>query len=144
MRISPFLTISLCRASHYISHPVFSILCHVFSQLVFLHVSMYVVPPSLFNRPLLLLPETYSLNDFAQMWLCSCLKQWPKHFNLLFSRNVSTCFTCPSFLMSSCLVWSNLVFPLAHLNILISAELSLFSSFFVTVQHSEVYMSLLV
>ena len=30
-------------------HLVFSILCHVFSQLVFLHVSLYVVPPSLFS-----------------------------------------------------------------------------------------------
>ena len=35
---SPFLTISLCRASHYFSHPVFSILCRVFSQLVVLRV----------------------------------------------------------------------------------------------------------
>ena len=46
---SPFLTISLCRAGHYLSHPVFPILCHVFSQLVFLHVSLYVVPPILFR-----------------------------------------------------------------------------------------------
>ena len=46
---SPFLTISLCRAGHYFSHPLFSILCHVFSQFVFLHVSLYVVPPSLFR-----------------------------------------------------------------------------------------------
>ena len=44
---SPFLTISLCRAGQYLSHPVFSVLCHVFSQSVFLHVSLYVVPPSL-------------------------------------------------------------------------------------------------
>ena len=26
---SPFLTISLCRAGHYLCHPVFSILCHL-------------------------------------------------------------------------------------------------------------------
>ena len=44
---SPFLTISLCRAGQYLSHPVFSVVCHVFSQSVFLHVSLYVVPPSL-------------------------------------------------------------------------------------------------
>ena len=37
---------SLCRAGHYFSHPVFSILCHVFSQSVFLHVFLYVVPPA--------------------------------------------------------------------------------------------------
>ena len=37
---SPFLTISLCRAGQYLSHPVFSVLRHVFSQSVFLHVSL--------------------------------------------------------------------------------------------------------
>ena len=42
--------------------------------------------------------------------------------------------------MSSFLMWSNLVFPLAHLNILISAEFSLFSCFFFTAQHSESYV----
>ena len=42
--------------------------------------------------------------------------------------------------MSSFLMWSNLVFPLAYLNILISAEFSLLSSFFFTAQHSEPYV----
>ena len=93
-----------------------------------------------FGRPLLLLPETSSLSDFAQMWLRSRLKQWPNHFSLLFSRNAATGFTCASFLMSSFLMWSNLVYPLALLNILISAELSLFSSFFFTAQYSEPYV----
>ena len=83
-----------------------------------------------FGRPRLRLPETSSFSDFAQMCLLFRLKQWPYHFSLLFSRNVATGFTCASFLMSSFRMWSNLVFPLAHLNILISAELSLFSSFF--------------
>ena len=41
--------------------------------------------------------------------------------------------------MSLFLMWSNLVFPLAPLNILISAEFSLLSSFFFTAQHSEPY-----
>ena len=40
-----FLHHLLVQDPHYFSHPVFSILCHVFSQLVFLHVSFYVVPP---------------------------------------------------------------------------------------------------
>ena len=93
-----------------------------------------------FGRPLLLLPDTSGLSDFAQMWLCSRPKQWPNHFCCLFSRKVSTCFTCVSFLMSSFLMWSNLVFPLAHLNILILAEFSLLSSFFLTAQHSELYV----
>ena len=92
------------------------------------------------GRPRLLLPETSSLSDFAQMWLGSRLKQWPNHFSLLFARKVSTGFTWASFLMSSFLMWSNQVFPLAHLNILISAEFSLLSSFFFTAQHSEPYV----
>ena len=90
-----------------------------------------------FGRPLVVLPETSSLSDFAQMWVGSRLKQWPNHFSLLFSRKVSTGFTCASFLMSSFLRWSNLVFPLVQLSILISTEFSLFSSFVFTAQHSE-------
>ena len=42
--------------------------------------------------------------------------------------------------MCSFLMWSNLVFSLAHLNILISAEFSLPSSFFFTSHHSEPYV----
>ena len=34
-----------------------------------------------FGRPLLLVHETSSLSDFAQMWLGSRLKQWPTHFS---------------------------------------------------------------
>ena len=56
-----------------------------------------------FSRPLLL-PETSSLIDFAQMWLQSRLKQWPKHLSILFSRKVSTGFTSASFLVSSFLM----------------------------------------
>ena len=94
-----------------------------------------------FGRPLVLLLETSSLSDFAQMWVGSRLKQWPNHFSLLFSRKVSTGFTCASFPISSFLRWSNLVFPLVHLSILISTEFSLFSSFFFTAQHSEPYVA---
>ena len=94
----------------------------------------------LFGRPLLLFTETSSLSYFAQMWLRSRLKQWPYRFSLLFSRKVSTGFMCASILLSSFLRWSNLVFPPAHLNILISAEFSLLSSFFFTAQHSEPYV----
>ena len=88
------------------------------------------------GRPLFLLTETSSRTNFAQMWFGSRLKQWPNHFGLLFSWKVSTGFTWTSFLMSSFLMWSNLVFPLAHLNILISAEFNLLSSFFFAAQHS--------
>ena len=37
-----------------------------------------------FGRPLLRLPETSSISDFAQMWLGSRLKQWLNHFSLQF------------------------------------------------------------
>ena len=50
--------------------------------------------------------------------------------SLLFSRKISTGFMCVPFLMSLFLMWSNLVFPLANLNILISAEFIKFASFF--------------
>ena len=43
-----------------------------------------------YGRPLLLLPETSSRSDFAQLWLGSRLKQWPNHFSILFSRKAST------------------------------------------------------
>ena len=112
-----FLDLLLVQAGHYFSRSIFSILCHVFTPLVFLHVFLYVVDPYLhlvFGRPQFLLPETSS--DFAQMWLSSRLKQWPNHFSLLFYRNVSRGFMCASFLMSSFLMLSNLVLPLARLN----------------------------
>ena len=38
-----------------------------------------------FGRPLLHLPETSS---FSAIWLRSCLRKWPNHFSLLFSRKV--------------------------------------------------------
>ena len=37
-RFSLFLTISLCNTGHWRSHPVCSVLCHVFFQLLFPHV----------------------------------------------------------------------------------------------------------
>ena len=83
-----------------------------------------------FGRPLLLLPETASLSDFIQIWLGSRLKLWPNHFSLVFQESFNNMFTCTSFPMYSLLMWSNLVFSLAHLNILISAQFSLLSSFF--------------
>ena len=59
--------------------------CHVFCQSVFFHVFLYVVLLFVFGRTLLPLPETSSLGDFVQMWLCSCFRQWPNRCNLLFS-----------------------------------------------------------
>ena len=114
------LTVSLCMAGHYFSHQAFSVLCHVFSQLVFLYVFLYVVLHLFFGRPLLLLPETSSLGDFAQMWLYSGLKQWPNpgKFHRFYVRLLDV-------LISDVLQPGYLVFPLAHLNILILAEFGL-------------------
>ena len=135
---SSFLTISLCRAGHYCSNPVFSILCHVFSQSVFLHVFLYVIPPSLFSADLCSFSQKLLVLAVSQR--CGCVlasSSGQTTLVFLFSRKVSTGFTSASFLISSFLMWSNLVFPLVHLNILISAEFSLFSSFFFAAQHSE-------
>ena len=61
-----------------------------------------------FGRPLLLLPEISSLSDFVQMWLGFRLKYSvvakPQINSILFTRKVSTGFTCASFLMSSFLM----------------------------------------
>ena len=107
-----------------------------------------------FGRPLLLLPETYSFSDFAHMWVCSRIMQWPNPFIGVFRESLNRCYvrllpdvfisnvvqpglpSCPSqhphfwcdptwssllsISTSSFLMWSNLVFPLVHLNILIS------------------------
>ena len=78
-----------------------------------------------FGRPLLLLPESSSLMNFVQMWLCSRLKHWLNPFSQLLSSKVSTGFVCASFLAGS-----NVVFSVTHLNILISAEYGFLSSFF--------------
>ena len=94
--ISPFMTISMCWVVHYFNHPVFSISCHVFSQLVFRHVFfLYVVPPSVFDPSILILQEMSNLSNFAQMWLCSRVKHCPTHFSLLISMKVILQVLCP-------------------------------------------------
>ena len=123
LTFSPFLTISLNRAGQYFCHPVFSVLCHVFSQLVFLHVSLQVFPPSL-SRSVSLPPPRHLQSQRFCTDVARSLEQWSNHFSLLFSRKVSRGFTWASFLMSSFRMWSNLVFHLAHLNSLTSAEFS--------------------
>ena len=71
LSFSPSSTVS---AGHYLSHTVFSILCHVFIQLYFFMSSFMLSLHLIFSRPLLLVKETSSLSDSAQMWLCSRLK----------------------------------------------------------------------
>ena len=90
--ISPFLTISLCRAGHYFDIQYFRS-CAMSSVSWYFFMSPCMLSQYLFSgRPLLFLPENYSLSDFAQMCLCSRLKQWPNHFSVLFSPKFSTGF----------------------------------------------------
>ena len=112
-------------------------MCNVFSQLVFLHVYSYMLSLHLFfGRPLLFLPETCAISHRCGCVLASSSGQT----TLVFCFPGKFQHVLRGFLMSSFLMWSNMVFPLAHLNILISAEFSLFSSFFFTAQHSETYV----
>ena len=126
---SPFLTISLCGAGHYLSHPVFPILCHVFSQPCLQSVgiasclplcclsSSFSVDFCSFSHKLLVLVTYHRCG----LILASGSSQ--THFSLLFSSKYSTGFMRASFLMSSLLMWSNLVFHTAQLNILIEFTL---------------------
>ena len=98
--LSPCLTISLCRAGQYFSHPVVSILCHVFSSFgmssclpVCCPSLSFAVGPCSFSQK----PIVFAISH-RKMWLRSRLMQWPYHFRILFSRKVSTCVTCASFI----------------------------------------------
>ena len=120
---SPFFTISLCRVGQYCIRPAFSIVCHVFSQSVFLHVSLYVVPLSLLRSasdpsPRHIYSELFRTDvvEFSAQAVAKPL------YHFVFRKKFFNMFMRASFLMSSFLMWSNLVFPLAHINILTSAE----------------------
>ena len=100
---SPFilncLAISLCRAVHYVCHTVLLVLRHIFCRLLFVLVSLYVIPPSFlfdlcsFSQRLFLFP--------AILHKCDCVlvrRQWRHHFNLRFFKEVSTGLMCTFFL----------------------------------------------
>ena len=70
----------------------------------------------------------------------SFLNTWPYHRSRFFLRNVVIDSTLVSLQMSSLLMWSFLVSPLAHLSILISVVCSFCVSFFFTAQHSDPYI----
>ena len=95
-----------------------------------------VIPPSLFRSASAPCPKKhYSLSDFAHnyMWYHSRLNRWPNHFNLLFSRNVSTCFL-PDVIVSDVV---HLGIPSCLSQHRISAEFSFFLYFFFATQHTE-------
>ena len=124
---SAFLTISLCRAGHYFSHPVFSILCHVFRISSCLPLCCPSISFSVglcsFSQKLLVLVISHRggcvlTSSSGHTTLVFC---FPGKFQQVYM----------SLLISDVVQWlqSNLVFPPAHLNILIAAEFSLRSSF---------------
>ena len=102
------------------------------SRLLSIHLSL--------GRPLLLLPGTTMSIIFLDMLSSSLLLTCPYQCNRFCLRNVDIWHT----LTSTCIIWflalSFLVLPLIHRSILISATCNLFSSFFLTAQHSAPYV----
>ena len=94
------------------------------------------------GRPLLLFPGTTTsiivLGKLSYSLLLTC----PYQCNRFCLRNVDIWHTLASSCIVLFLTWSFLVLPLIHRSILISATCNLFSSFFLTAQHSA-HMSLL-
>ena len=92
------------------------------------------------GRPLLLFPGTamsiICLDKLSSSLLLIC----PYKFNRFCVRNVDIWHTLASSCMIWFLTWSFLVLPLIHRSILISATCNLFSSFFLTAQHSAPYV----
>ena len=88
------------------------------------------------GRPLLLFPGT-TMSIISLERLSSSLPlMCPCQFNLFCLSNVDILHTLASSCMTWFLTWSFLVLPLIHRSILISATCNLFSSFFLTAQHS--------
>ena len=110
--LSSFLTISLCMIGHYFSHRLCSILCRVFIQLGFFMCSCGVSPMS-FSADL----YSFSKKLLVKFQHVLCTPLSCCLHSVVFPAGLPS---CPSFL-----------------NILISAELSLLSSFCFTAQHSE-------
>ena len=88
------MTISLCMAGHYFSHPD-STSDHVpCLQSVGISLCLPLCCPciSFFYRPLLLVPETSRLSDFAQMWLGFRLKRGQTTF--VFQESFNRFYVC--------------------------------------------------
>ena len=118
---SPLETISTSLwASLYHHLPVLSVFSHVSCQFVFAHIFSVVVDPSTSRPPPSSLPRYDHVHKFNRF----CL------------RNVDIWHTLASSCMLWFLTWSFLVLPLIHRSILISVTCNLFSSFFLTAQHS--------
>ena len=75
------MTFSLYMADHYLFHPVLSVMCHIFCQLVFLSISLYITPSSLSCS----IPASSS-TDFLFLRFCTDMISYPRHRPNYFSR----------------------------------------------------------
>ena len=100
----------------------------VSSRLLSVHLSL--------GRPLLLFPGTTTSIIFLDKLSSSLLLTCPYQCNRFCLRNVDIWHTFASSCIVLFLTWSFLVLPLIHRSILIFATCNLFSSFFLTAQHS--------
>ena len=98
------------------------------SRLLSVHLSL--------GRPLLLFPGTTMSIIYIDRLSSSLLLTWLYQCSRFCLRNVDIWYTLASSCSILFLTWSFLVLPLIHLSILISATCNLFSSLFLTAQHS--------
>ena len=92
------------------------------------------------GRPLLLFPGTTMSIIVLDKLSSSLLLICQYKFNRFCLGNVDIWHTLASSCMIWFLTWSFLVLPLIHRSILISATCNMFSSFFLTAQHSAPYV----
>ena len=137
---SPLETISSSLwASLYHHLPVLSVFSHVSCQFVFGHIFSVIVCPSQSRWPLLLFSGTTMPIIFLDRLSSSVLLTCPPYqCNRFCLKNVDIWHTLASSCIVLFLAWSFLVLPLIHRSILISCNL--FSSFFLTAQHSAPYV----
>ena len=102
------------------------------SRLLSVHLSL--------GLPLLLFPVTSMSITFLDRLSASLLLTCPYQCNRFCLRNVDSWHTLASSCIIWFLTWYFLVLPLIHRSILISATCNLFSSFFLTAQHSAPYV----
>ena len=126
-------TISLAVCSNI---PTFVFMCYALRFCAMQFVTLYSFMASLMlsshlfvDLPLLLFPCTCMFNIFLVVSSPSFLNTWPYHRRRFFLRNVVIGSKLDSLRMSSFLMWSFSVLPLANLSILISVVFISFRDF---------------
>ena len=132
---------------HFFGGPVFTIIFQYCLFSVMSAVSSYLLISSRLlsihlrlGRPLLLFPGTTMYTICLDKLSSSLLLICPHRFNRFCLRNVGIWHTLASSCMLWFLTWSFLVLPLIYRSILISAACNLFSSLFLTAEHSAPYV----